>query len=182
MPQNVILISDVPGLGQVGDQCRVKEGYLRNYLLPHNLALRATPDALKRFELQKTKLMAAREKQLKFSQTLAEKLGKVGLVFERPVGPNGRLFGSVTPMDIVTELAKQGASVEKRSVLMNGPLKAAGDHNIRVRVHSQVVVDLPVKVVGIEVKKGSGSEDFEDAGEGAAPEKEEAASTEATPS
>jgi len=161
MPQSVILLSDVPGLGQVGDLCKVKDGYARNYLLPHQLALVATPNAMKRFERQKEKLLAAREKQLQFSKGLGEKLAKLGLVFERPVGPNGRLFGSVTPLDIVTELSKQGATVEKKSVLMHGPIKAIGDHMVRVRVHSQVVVDVPVKVIGLEVKKKEGAEELE---------------------
>ncbi len=153
MPQSVILISDVPGLGQLGDVCKVKEGYARNYLIPQKLAVHATSDALKRFERQKGKLTAEREKQLARSQTLAERLSKVGLVFERPVGPGGRMFGSVSPLDIVGDLAKQEITIEKRCVLMNGPLKAIGDHTVRIRLHSQVIVDVPVKIVGKEVKE-----------------------------
>src|SRR5205085_12437634 len=117
MPQSIILISDVPGLGQLGDVCKVKEGYARNYLIPQRLAVHATPGALQRFERQKGKLTAEREKQLGRSQTLAEKLSKVGLVFERPVGPGGRMFGSVTPLDVVTELARQLVTIEKKCVL-----------------------------------------------------------------
>lgn len=155
MPKSVVLLSDVPGLGQIGDHKKVKDGYAFNYLLPQRLAVIATPDMLKKIERQKTKLAAQRDQQLGHSKTLAEKIGKIGLVFERPLGPGGKLFGSVTPLDIAGELAKQGASVEKKSVLMNGPLKTAGDHTVRVRVHSQVVVDIPVKVIGLEVKKDS---------------------------
>jgi large subunit ribosomal protein L9 len=153
MAQNVILIADVPGLGQLGDNCKVKEGYARNYLIPHRLAMVATPDALKRFEKQKEKLAQERDRRLDRSKSLAEKISKAGLVFERPVGQGGRLFGSVTPMDIAAELSKQGASVEKKSILMNGPIKTVGDHGIRVRIHSQVVVDVPVKVVGKETNQ-----------------------------
>src|SRR6267142_201510 len=123
MAQSVILISDVPGLGQLGDNCKVKNGFARNYLIPHRLAMLATPDALKRFERQKEKLTQERDKQLERSKGLSEKISKVGLVFERPVGQGGRLFGSVTPMDIAAELSKQGASVEKKSILMNGSIK-----------------------------------------------------------
>lgn len=153
MSQEIILISDVPGLGQLGEQHKVKEGYARNYLIPRKLAIFATPNALKRFEKQKEKFVAAREKQLATSKTLAEKIGKVGLVFERTLGPGGRLYGSVTPHDIATELAKQGVSVEKKSVLMHAALKSTGDHTIRVRIHSKVVVDLPVKVIGKQLNK-----------------------------
>jgi len=155
MPQSVILVSDVPGLGQLGEIRKVKEGFARNYLIPKKLALFATADAIKRFEKQKEKISAEREKRLATSQSLAEKLTKVGLVFERPVGPGGRLFGSVTPHDIVTELGKYGVAVEKKSVLMNGVLKSVGQHTIRVRIHSQVMVDVPVSVTGREATKAA---------------------------
>jgi large subunit ribosomal protein L9 len=155
MPQQVILTSDVPGLGQVGDVCKVKDGYARNYLLPQQLAVPATPNSVKRFERQKEKLNAARDAQLTGAKTVAEKLSKVGLVFERQVGQGGRLFGSVTSVDISSELARQGVTVEKRSILMNGSLRTVGDHAIRVRIHSKVVVDIPVKVIGLQTEKKS---------------------------
>ncbi len=155
MSQSVILLSDVPGLGQLGDNCKVKDGFARNYLLPQRLAMYATPDALKRFEKQKEKLAAKRDEQLAKSKSSADKISQVGLVFERQVGQGGRLFGSVTAMDVSLELSKQGASVEKKSILMNGAIRTVGDHTIRVRIHSQVIVDVPVKVVGKEAKKSS---------------------------
>jgi len=155
MAQSVILISDVPGLGQLGDNCKVKEGFARNYLIPQKLAMYATPDALRRFEKQKAKLLQEREKELSRSKSNADKISQVGLVFERQVGQGGRLFGSVTPLDIAGELSKQGASVQKKSILMNGAIRTVGDHMIRVRIHSQVIVDVPVKVVGREAKKTS---------------------------
>ena len=157
MAQSVILVTDVPGLGQIGEERKVKNGYARNYLLPRKLAVPSTPDTLRRFEKQKEKIEAERQKQLAASQGLAEKVTKVGLVFERPVGQGGRLFGSVTPLDIVSELSRQGITVEKKSVLMHGPLKAVGDQVIRVRLHSKVIVDVPVKVVGIEINKANES-------------------------
>ncbi len=155
MTQSVILMADVPGLGQLGDSCKVKDGFARNYLIPEGLAMIATPDAIKRYERQKQKLMQERDKELARSKSLSEKIGQVGLVFDRPVGQGGRLFGSVTSLDIAAELSKQGASVEKKSILMNGAIKTIGDHMIRVRLHSQVIVDVPVKVVGREAKKTS---------------------------
>lgn len=155
MPQSVILLADIPGVGQIGDLCKVKDGFARNYLLPTRKAMVATADAKKRFERQKEKLMAERDKQLAKSRGLADKVVKAGLVFERPVGLGGRLFGSVNAKDIMQELAKQGATIEKKSILMNGSIKAIGEHTIRVRIHSQVVVDVPVKVVGLEAKKES---------------------------
>src|SRR5436190_10301504 len=111
MPHSVILTHDVPGLGQVGDVCKVKEGYAQNYLIPQRLAVVATTDAIKRFERQKEKLAKERDAQLERAKGLSEKLQKVGLVFERPVGQGGRLFGSVTSLDIANELGRQGASV-----------------------------------------------------------------------
>ena len=153
MPQSIILMSDVPGLGQIGEIHKVKDGYARNYLLPQRLAVLATPNGVKRVEKQKEKLATERAKQLSASQGLAEKVSKVGLVFERPVGPGGRLFGSVTSLDIVSEFSRQGVTVEKKSVLMDMAIKTLGDHVVRVRIHSKVAVDVPVKIIGVENKK-----------------------------
>jgi large subunit ribosomal protein L9 len=152
---SVILLSDVPGLGQMGDQRKVKNGYARNYLLPERLAVIANANTIKKFEQQKEKLKNSREAQLGNAKTVGEQLSKVGLVFERPLGPGGRLFGSVTSIDIVNEISKKGIEVERKSVLMNGPLKSAGSHVIRVRVHSQVIIDIPVQVNGMEIKQSS---------------------------
>lgn len=155
MPQSVILTSDVPGLGQVGDQVKVKDGYARNYLIPQRLAVTANANTLKKFELQKAKLASERDAQLDRAKALSEKLSKVGLVFERPVGQGGRLFGSVTSQDVANELARQGASVEKRSILMTGSIRTVGDHGIRVRIHSKVIIDIPVKVIGLQTETKS---------------------------
>lgn len=155
MPQQVILTSDVPGLGQVGDVCKVKDGYARNYLLPERLAIVATPNAVKRFEKQKEKLNAARDAQLAGAKSVADKLSKVGLEFERQMGQGGRLFGSVTSLDVANELARQGATVEKKSILMTGAIRTAGDHTIRVRIHSKIIIDIPVKVVGLRTETKS---------------------------
>lgn len=156
MPVQIVLTSDVPGLGQVGEVKKVKDGFARNYLLPQRLAVRASANVIKKFELQKEKIAAQRAKFLKSAEDLSAKLAKVGLVFERPVGPGGRLFGSVTAFDIATELSKQGVTVEKKSVLMDNALKSLGDHIIRVRLHSKVMVDVPVKINAIQVKETEG--------------------------
>lgn len=162
MAQSIILLTDIPGLGQMGDTKKVKDGYARNYLLPKRLALRATPNIIKKFEHQKERIEQERAKLIEKAKELAEKISHAGLVFERPVGQGGRLFGSVTSFDIVSELSNQGASVEKKSVLLDGPIRTPGQHNIRVRIHSQVVVDVPVKVVGIEVNKSDKTEAAEE--------------------
>ena len=153
MPQKVILLTDVPGLGQIGDQKTVKDGYARNYLLPRRLAVRATANEVNRVDRQRAKIEANREQLMGKAREMAEKIAKVGLVYERPMGQGGRLFGSVTPLDIASELSRQGATVEKRSILMDGPIKTPGDHTIRVRIHSKVVVDVPVTVKGIALQE-----------------------------
>ncbi len=158
MSQDVILLADVPGLGQIGEQKKVKDGYARNYLIPQKLAVFATANAVKRADRQKGKIDQLREKQLGQAQTVAQKLSKVGLVFERFVGQGGKMYGSVSAIDVAEELSKQGATVEKKSILMHGPIKTVGDHTIRVRVHSKVTVDIPVKVVGHVKKEETGDE------------------------
>lgn len=164
MSLSVILKTDVPGLGQVGDKKNVKDGYARNYLIPRGLAEYSTINATKKFENQKKRIESKRNELLEGAKKLAESVTQVGLVFERAVGQAGRLFGSVTHMDVAEEFARQGARLERKSILMDGPIRTTGEHKIRVRLHSQVIVDIPVKIVGVETQKKSDDENVLAAG------------------
>ena len=172
MSQSVILLADVPGLGQIGEQKNVKDGFARNFLLPNHLAVIATQNAINRAEKQKEKIEGERTKLLEKAKKLAEKISQVGLEFQKPMGQGGKIFGSVTSLDIASGLAQQGVTVERKSILMDGPLKTPGDQKIRVRIHSQVVVDVPVKIQGIQANKPT-TQEIEDAAEPAAENAEE---------
>lgn len=145
----VILMDRVANLGNLGDVVRVKDGYARNFLIPQRIARRATASAIAEFEAKRAELETAAAARLAVAQTAGEKLNGMTVQISQKAGVDGRLFGSVTNADIAEALTKQGFSVEKSQVrLPLGPLKAVGDHTVSVSLHSEVVVDVIVAVLG----------------------------------
>jgi len=145
----VILLEKVINLGQLGDVVKVKEGYARNFLIPQGKARRATEAAIKEFEVRRADLEKAQAEKLAASQSIGEKLNGLTLTIAAKAGVDGRLFGSVTNYDIAEALGKQGFEVHKSTVRMpQGPLKAIGDHPVAIALHSDVVADITVSVVG----------------------------------
>jgi large subunit ribosomal protein L9 len=144
----VILLEKVGKLGNLGDVVKVKEGYARNFLIPTKLARRATEAAIKEFEGRRAELERAAQAKLDAAKALGEQLtGKTVRVAQK-AGVDGRLFGSVTNFDIAEGLKKLGFEVQKSQIrLPNGPLKIVGDHPVSVAPHTDVVVDITVKVV-----------------------------------
>jgi len=145
----IILLDKVVNVGNLGDVVKVKDGYARNFLIPHGKAKRATPDNLKAIEARRADLEKAAGEKLATAQALAEKLEGATLRISQKSGVDGRLFGSVTNVDVVEALKKQGTSVEKSMVRMpSGPLKQIGDHPVSVALHTDVTAHITVHVVG----------------------------------
>ena len=145
----VILIDKVVNLGNLGDVVKVKDGYARNFLIPQRMARRATTAAIAEFEAKRAELEKAAAIRLAAAQALGEKLSGLTVQISQKSGVDGRLFGSVTNADIAEALTKQGFTVEKAQVrLPQGPLKIAGDHSVAVALHTDVVVDVIVAVLG----------------------------------
>jgi len=145
----VILLDKVVNLGNLGDVVRVKDGYARNFLIPQGLARRATQAAIAEFEARRAELVKLAAEKLAAAQALGEKLAGLTVQVAQKAGVDGRLFGSVTNFDIAEVLGKQGFTVEKANVRMpQGPLKIVGDHSVAVALHTDVVVDITVAVVG----------------------------------
>jgi large subunit ribosomal protein L9 len=145
----VILIDKVVNLGNLGDVVKVKDGYARNFLIPQRMARRATAAAIAEFEAKRADLEKAAAERLAAAQALGEKLAGLTVQISQKSGVDGRLFGSVTNFDIAEALTKQGFSVEKAQVRMPlGPLKTVGDHPVSVALHTDVVVDVTVAVLG----------------------------------
>ncbi len=145
----VILLDKVVNLGNLGDVVRVKDGYARNFLIPQGLARRATQAAIAEFEARRAELVKLAAEKLAAAQALGEKLAGLTLQVAQKAGVDGRLFGSVTNFDIAEVLGKQGFAVEKAKVrLPQGPLKIVGDHSVSVALHTDVVVDITIAVVG----------------------------------
>ena len=145
----VILMEKVANLGELGDVVKVKDGFARNYLIPHGKAKRATEANLKAFESRRSDLEKAQADTLAKAKTRAEKLEGLTLQITQKAGPDGRLFGSVTNYDIVEALQKQGHEVERANVRMpQGPLKQVGDIPIEIALHTDVTATITVSVLG----------------------------------
>jgi len=145
----VILLEKVVNLGSLGEVVRVKDGYARNFLIPQRMARRATATAIAEFEAKRAELEKAAAEKLGVAQAQGEKLGGLTVQISQKSGVDGRLFGSVTNFDIAEALAKQGFAVEKAQVrLPQGPLKIVGEHTVSVALHTDVVIDVTVAVVG----------------------------------
>lgn len=145
----VILMDKVVNLGNLGDVVRVKDGYARNFLIPQRIARRATAAAIAEFEAKRAELEKAAAAKLADAQAQGEKLNGMTVQISQKAGVDGRLFGSVTNFDIAEALTKQGFAVEKAQVrLPQGPLKTTGDHSVSVALHTDVVVDVIVAVLG----------------------------------
>jgi large subunit ribosomal protein L9 len=145
----VILMDKVVNLGNLGDVVRVKDGYARNFLIPQRIARRATAAAIAEFEAKRAELEKAAAAKLAEAQATGEKLEGLTVQISQKAGVDGRLFGSVTNFDIAEALTKQGFAVEKSQVrLPQGPLKVTGDHSVSVALHTDVVVNVVVAVLG----------------------------------
>jgi len=149
----VILTSNVPKLGQVGDVCTVKPGYGRNFLLPQRLAVLASPGALRQVDdLKRTE--TKRQDKVRGEMTgLANRIGRERLTFTAKVGETGRLYGSITASDIADALAERiGEDVDRRKIILDESIRTLGEHV--VPIHLMPGVDAHVTVV-VEAEEGS---------------------------
>jgi large subunit ribosomal protein L9 len=145
----VILMEKVANLGELGDVVKVKDGFARNFLIPHGKAKRATEKNRKEFESKRADLEKAQAEQLSQAKSRGEKLEGLTLQITQKAGPDGRLFGSVTNYDIVEALKKQGHEIERANVRMpQGPLKQVGDFPIQIALHTDVTATIKVSVLG----------------------------------
>ena len=145
----VILLEKVINLGQLGDVVKVKDGFARNFLIPHGKAKRATPANLAEFEQRRAELERAQADALAGAQEKAAGLEGMMVQITQKAGVDGKLFGSVTNVDIAEALKKQGFDVPRAAVRMpQGPLKVIGDHPLKVALHTDVVVTITVSVLG----------------------------------
>jgi large subunit ribosomal protein L9 len=145
----IILLEKVVNLGGLGDVVKVKDGFARNYLIPHGKAKRATPENLAEFESRRADLEKAQAAAFGVAQERGAMIDGLTVQVTRKAGVDGRLFGSVTTYDIAEGLQALGHEVERAAIrLPQGPLKAIGDHQIAVALHGDVVVHITVSVLG----------------------------------
>ncbi len=147
----VILLEKINKLGDLGDQVNVKAGYGRNYLIPVGKAVSATADNIEKFEGRRAELEKAQADSFSVATVRAEKLNATEITLERIAGEEGKLFGSVSGADIAEAVTAAGADLAKNEVrLPEGPLRALGEFEVDVHIHSEV--DAKVKVIVIAEK------------------------------
>jgi len=146
MAMQIILQEDIDKLGHRGDVVTVKPGYARNYLLPRDLAIEATPGNMKALERIRTALAKKTATELEAAKKQAELLTGVSLNFKRKTGENDQMFGSVTTSDISEGLAAQGYKIDKRQVQLAEPIKIIGEQNVTIKVFRDVTAQIKVSV------------------------------------
>ncbi|MGC1676565.1 MAG: 50S ribosomal protein L9 [Candidatus Binataceae bacterium] len=146
MNVQLILNEDVPNLGRTGDVVKVRAGFARNYLLPRALAVEANPRNLRAFEHQKATAMVKRERQKTLSMTLKEKIEAIVLEIKARAGEEGKLFGSVTNIDIERALRARGFDLQRRKIILPEPIKALGDFTVPIKLDAEVEASLKLQV------------------------------------
>ena len=144
----VILKEDVNKLGHRGDVVKVADGYGRNYLLPGKLAIEATSANKAVIEQMKNSAVRKSAKEKTEAEALATQMNAIELVFERKVGENEHLFGSVTSGDIAQQLEEKGFTIDRRKISLEEPLKQIGEYHVPVKLHREVTSHVKVTVKG----------------------------------
>src|SRR6266545_684007 len=143
----ILLRQDVDDLGARGEIVRVRAGYARNYLLPRKLAVEATANNVKQIEQERAALLKKEATERATAEGQAEQLGKLVLEFKRKAGEQGALYGSVTSMDIAEALKERGYEIDRHRLHLREPIKRLGEFTVPLRLHREVSIDLPIKVL-----------------------------------
>ncbi|MCZ6636621.1 MAG: 50S ribosomal protein L9 [Alphaproteobacteria bacterium] len=146
----VILLERVETLGQMGDVVNVKAGYARNFLLPQNKALRATPENRENFEARRVELETTNAERRSAAEIIAGGIEDRTVILVRQASEGGQLYGSVRPRDIANALNEQGTEIERTQVKLETPIKMIGLHTVRIATHPEVVVEITVNVARSE--------------------------------
>jgi large subunit ribosomal protein L9 len=144
----VLLIENVPHLGQRGDVVNVKDGYARNFLLPRKKALPVTAGNKRQIELEKERVQKLRAKELAAAQDLKTRLEAVALAVAKKAGENGQLFGSVTNGDVAELLKAKGFEVDRHTITLDH-VKAVGSYTVEVRLYAGVHAQVPLEVTAL---------------------------------
>jgi large subunit ribosomal protein L9 len=143
----VILKEDITNLGKIGEVVRVRDGYARNYLLPRGLVLVANKKNIKTFEHQKKLVADQKQKVMRQAQAVGDELAGVSLIISMRTGEEGKLFGSVTNIQIEKALKAKGLDVDRRKIHLDEPIKILGEYEIPIRLSAELTVPLKLSVV-----------------------------------
>jgi large subunit ribosomal protein L9 len=143
----VILLEDIPSLGKVGDMVKVSDGYGRNYLIPRKKAIFATEKNLKALQHEKALVQQRLGKMKKDAAKMAEEIEKLSCTFSKNVGESGKIFGSVTSMDIEAFLKENGFDIDRKKIQLDEPIKNLGMHTVTIKLQPEISAHLKVWVV-----------------------------------
>lgn len=147
----VILLEEVQNLGNLGDEVKVKSGYARNYLIPYGRAVIANKENRAAFEARRTELEQVHDEALAKARERADKMDGTSVQLVRKVSEEGKLFGSVSTLDIAEAMQTAGHDLQKSEIHLGaGPLKDVGDHEIAVTLHPEIDIKITVSIVGEE--------------------------------
>jgi large subunit ribosomal protein L9 len=142
----VILVKDVPSLGTMGNIVKVKDGYARNYLIPRSFAIVANDGNRKELEHRKRVIDARKEKILKETRDLAQKIEKIRVTIQKQTGEEDRIFGSVTSSEIAAFFEQKGIDVSKKDIFFKDEIKKVGIYTAEIKLHQEVTAVVKVKV------------------------------------
>jgi len=143
----IILLENVPSLGKAGDLVKVSDGYGRNYLIPQKKAMVATEKSVKVIEHQKRLVQQRMDKTKKDAEKLGRQIESLSCTFAKTVGESGKLFGSVTSMDVENYLKENGIEVDRKKIALEEPIKNLGMFTVPIKLHPEVTSHLKVWVV-----------------------------------
>src|SRR6185503_16261739 len=143
----VLLVQPVEGLGGEGDQVKVRAGYARNFLLPRKIAVPLNSSNKKHVDSLKKRRAEREQTELNGAQDVTKKLEKTSLAFAVKTGEGGRMFGAITAQDIHDKLVAAGLQIDKKKIHLFTPVKTLGKHTVKIKLHSDVSVELPFDVV-----------------------------------
>lgn len=147
----VILLETIHNLGQLGDKVRVRPGYGRNFLIPQGKAVFATPENVEKFEAQRAELEKAQAEALAKAQERADKLNTVSITIARKASGEGKLFGSVSTIDIAEAVTETGNELAKQEVLLpDGPFRSIGTFEVNLQLHADIQATITLNVVAEE--------------------------------
>jgi large subunit ribosomal protein L9 len=142
----VILKENIDSLGHIGDIVKVAPGYARNYLLPKGLAVEATEKNAKALDHVKRQMAYRKDKALESARNLAAKLSETPVALLHKAGEEGKLFGSVTNMEIAAYLKEKGFDIDRKKIVLVDPIKHTGEFSVLVKIHPEVSASLKVTV------------------------------------
>ena len=142
----VILLERIEKVGKLGDVVKVKAGFARNYLLPQNKALRANKKNLSIYEKEKEKYEKLNNEKLSAAEKIAKKMENISINIIKQASDSGQLYGSVSTRDIAEELNNQGHNIKKRQIVLKSVIKNVGQHEVRVVIHPEFIINISVNI------------------------------------